>query len=53
LSIAAHLRARAVAFRVFGSPMHSWRARMPMGMFPKSEGFASILYDPDDRFTLR
>jgi hypothetical protein len=26
---------------------------MPMGMFLKSEGFASILYGPDDRFTLR
>ena len=53
LSIAAHLRARGVEFRIFGSPMHSWRMRMPMGMFLKSEGFASSLHDPVGRFTLQ
>jgi hypothetical protein len=53
LSIAAHLRARGISFRIFGSPMESWRARMPVGMMLKSEGFASNLYDPDSRFTLR
>jgi hypothetical protein len=53
LSIAAHLRARGVAFRIFGLPMHSWRVRMPKGMWLKSEGFASNLYDPDSSFTLR
>jgi hypothetical protein len=52
LSISAHLRARGIAFKVFGSPMHSWRAEMPAGMLLKSEGFASSLYDPEARFTL-
>jgi cation diffusion facilitator CzcD-associated flavoprotein CzcO len=53
LSIAAHLRARGIEFRIFGSPMHSWRTRMPAGMFLKSQGFASNLYDPAGRFTLQ
>src|ERR1700680_4642126 len=52
LSSADHLRARGIEFRIFGSPMHSWRTRMPAGMFLKSEGFASNLYDPAGRFTL-
>src|SRR6266853_4364153 len=52
LSIAAHLRARGVGFRIFGNPMEHWRARMPAGMLLKSESFASNLYDPERRFTL-
>ncbi|HWY32403.1 MAG TPA: NAD(P)-binding domain-containing protein [Candidatus Acidoferrum sp.] len=52
LSIAAHLRAWGVDFRIFGSPMHTWQANMPKGMRLKSEGFASCLYDPDGSFTL-
>ena len=52
LSIAAHLRARGVDFRIFGSPMHAWQAHMPKGMHLKSDGFASCLYDPDSKFTL-
>jgi Pyridine nucleotide-disulphide oxidoreductase len=52
LSISAHLRARGITFRIFGSPMHSWRSEMPAGMLLKSEGFASNLYDPEARFTL-
>lgn len=52
LSIAAHLRARNVDFRIFGSPMLTWRAHMPKGMRLKSEGFASSLYDPDGVLTL-
>ena len=53
LSIAAHLRNRGVGFRIFGNPMESWRAQMPAGMFLKSEGFASDIYDPERRFTLK
>src|SRR5690242_1982454 len=53
LSVAAHLRARGIEFRVFGSPMHSWRRLMAAGMFLKSDGFASNLHDPDRRFTLK
>lgn len=52
LSIAAYLRALRVPFRIFGEPMQSWREQMPRGMLLKSEGFASSLYDPDDRLTL-
>ena len=52
LSIAAHLRKRDIDFRIFGSPLRSWREQMPKGMFLKSEGFASNLYDPDGSLTL-
>jgi len=52
LSIAAHLKARRVDFRIFGSPMHTWRTQMPKDMLLKSEGFASTLYDPDSSLTL-
>jgi hypothetical protein len=53
LSIAAHLRACGIDFRIFGIPMRTWRARMPAGMFLKSEGFASNLYDPEGCLTLK
>ena len=52
LSIAAHLAARNADFRVFGTPMGVWRDHMPQGMFLKSEGFASTLFDPDRKLTL-
>jgi thioredoxin reductase len=52
LSIAAHLRARGIEFRIFGRPMDTWLTRMPTSMRLKSEGFASSLYDPDSEFTL-
>jgi thioredoxin reductase len=52
LSIAAHLKASGVGFRIFGKPMSNWQEKMPRGMLLKSEGFASNLADPDDAFTL-
>jgi hypothetical protein len=52
LSIAAHLRAAGLSFRIFGSPMESWRSCMPRGMFLKSERFASNLWDPRREYTL-
>jgi cation diffusion facilitator CzcD-associated flavoprotein CzcO len=52
LSVATHLKARGIGFRIFGSPMHTWLAQMPKGMRLKSEGFASSLYDPESSFTL-
>jgi cation diffusion facilitator CzcD-associated flavoprotein CzcO len=52
LSIAAHLRYCGLEFRIFGTPMHRWRAHMPAGMFLKFEGFASNLADPTGRYTL-
>jgi len=53
LSIAAHLQAAGVNFRIFGHPMHTWLTHMPKGMRLKSEGFASSLYDPNSSFTLQ
>jgi thioredoxin reductase len=53
LSIASHLRARRIEHRIFGAPMHAWRMQMPQGMFLKSEGFASSLFDPMGAYTLR
>lgn len=53
LSVAAHLRASGHSFRVFGTPLESWRKFMPRGMVLKSERFASNLWDPQRRFTLR
>jgi len=53
LSIAAHLRSRGIPFRIFGRPMDSWLAHMPKGMMLKSDGFASNIYDPQSKFTLR
>lgn len=46
LSIAAHLRARGTALRVFGTPLGTWRTAMPEGMLLKSDGFASSLSAP-------
>lgn len=52
LSIAAHLRSEGAEFRIFGVPMQHWRANMPKGMFLKSEGCASNLFDPAGSHTL-
>jgi cation diffusion facilitator CzcD-associated flavoprotein CzcO len=49
LSIAAHLRGHGIEHRIFGSPMQVWRERMPIGMYLKSEGFASNLSAPRHR----
>src|SRR5215212_7495731 len=46
LSIAAHLRARGAGFRIFGTPLSTWRTAMPEGMLLKSDGFASNLSAP-------
>lgn len=47
LSIAAHLRARGIDYRIFGVPMQTWRNAMPRGMCLKSEAHASSLSGPD------
>src|SRR5215469_2123656 len=52
LSIAAHLRAAEMNFRIFGCPMHTWSRHMPRGMRLKSEGYASSLFEPNSQFTL-
>jgi cation diffusion facilitator CzcD-associated flavoprotein CzcO len=53
LAIAAHLRDRRVAYRIFGKPMDMWHSNCPRGMFLKSDGFACDLYDPTRLFTLK
>jgi len=52
LSIAAHLRARGVEHRIFGSALQTWRSAMPKGMRLKSDGFASNLSAPSPNSTL-
>ncbi len=52
LSVAAHLRALKVSFRIFGAPMQTWREHMPAGMLLKSDGFASNLSEPTGTGTL-
>jgi thioredoxin reductase len=52
LSVAAHLSGLGVDYRIFGSPMHTWRTSMPEGMMLKSEGNGSDLYDPGGELTL-
>lgn len=53
LSLAAHLRASGINFRIFGKPLDTWRSHMPEGMFLKSEGFASNLSAPGKESTLK
>ena len=52
LSAAAHLRARGVRVRTFGSVIAGWREQMPTGMFLKSTPWASNLSAPAPGFTL-
>jgi hypothetical protein len=49
MSIAAHLRARGISYRIFGEPMQFWR-EMPPAMFLKSLGTATNICTPDNRF---
>jgi FAD-dependent urate hydroxylase len=53
LSIAAHLSARGVRHEIFGETMELWSRHMPVGMYLKSEGFASNLADPGEEHTLQ
>jgi cation diffusion facilitator CzcD-associated flavoprotein CzcO len=51
LSLAAHLSAGKISYRIFGRPMSSWR-NMPNGTWLKSGGFASSLFGPESSYTL-
>lgn len=53
LSISAHLRAAGVPHRILGTPLESWRSFMPEGMILKSDHFASSLWDPAGKYTIR
>jgi hypothetical protein len=52
LSIAAHLSESGIENRVFGLTMNSWLEHMPSGMFLKSYGESSSLFDPRSELTL-
>jgi cation diffusion facilitator CzcD-associated flavoprotein CzcO len=52
LAAAAHLRARNIETRVFGTPMEFWMRHMPRGMFLRSGPGASNLGDPEGRLGL-
>jgi hypothetical protein len=52
LSLAAHLAGAGVEYQIFGPPMEAWRRHMPRGMWLKSDGFASSLYDPAGEYPL-
>jgi lysine/ornithine N-monooxygenase len=52
LSLAAHLSVSKLSYRIFGTPMSSWRNHMLARTWLKSDGFASSLYDPESAFTL-
>jgi len=52
ISVAAHLRAAGIDFRVFGKPIQRWRTQMPQGMFLTSDAAASNLSDPSGEHTL-
>jgi len=53
LSLAAHLAAHNISFRIFGMPMTGWSEHMPKGMQLKSEGFASSFFHPTGEFKLK
>jgi len=52
LSLAAYLNGKGVPLRILGTPMGFWKNSMPEGMSLKSEGHASILFDPTGALTL-
>jgi predicted ATP-grasp superfamily ATP-dependent carboligase len=52
LALSAHLSGRGVAHEIFGEPMGLWRSHMPVGMYLKSEGFASNISEPRGELTL-
>jgi len=52
LAVAAHLKAAAVAVRIFGDPMSFWRDNMPKGMRLRSPWNATHIADPLGQFSL-
>jgi thioredoxin reductase len=53
LSLAAHLAAAGIDFRVFGKPLSTWAEHMPKNMVLKSDGFVSNLSAPAADSTLK
>ncbi len=53
LSLASHLRAQNVNFRIFGKPMLAWTEHMPPGMILKSDGNSLDFCDPNAGLTIQ
>src|SRR5689334_6467017 len=53
LSLAAHLRAAGIDYRIFGKPLGTWRDHMPADMLLNSDGFASNLSAPFEESALK
>lgn len=53
LSLASHLRAVGIDFRIFGKPMGFWKTNVPPGTLLKSYPWALNLHPADTRFTLK
>ncbi len=50
LSISVYLRELGVDYTIVGRPMDTWRTHMPVGMFMKSEPYASAIASPRDGY---
>jgi thioredoxin reductase len=53
LSLAAHLAASGIDFRIFGRRLATWAEHMPRDMQLKSDGFASNLSAPHEAASLK
>ncbi len=53
LSLAAHLSAHEVEYRIFGEVMGSWKDNMPPGMLLKSYPWATCLSDFHSEFSVK
>jgi len=53
LSLASHLRAVGIDFRIFGKPMGFWNTNVPPGTLLKSYPWALNLHPAGTRFTLK
>ena len=52
LSVSGAPERSGVRHEIFGETMEMWSRHMPVGMYLKSEGFASNLSDPGGEYTL-
>jgi hypothetical protein len=53
LSLASHLRAAGIDFRIFGEPMGFWKTNVPAGTLLKSYPWALNLHPAGTRFALK
>jgi len=53
LSLAAHLNAEKINFRIFGIPLDTWQRHMPQGMVLKSVPVATNFGEPTGKWTFQ